>query len=445
MKRYLWNSLSDAERRAALDRPARDDVTRVLDCVRGIVDDVKASGDEAVARWTQKFDGYFGPIAPVGASAFDAAEQSLSRELLAALETAIANVTTFHRAQLRQSTVVETAPGVVCERVHVPIRCVGLYVPGGGAPLPSTVYMLGVPSGLAGCPARVLCTPPRPDGSVDPAILVAARKCGIDTVFPIGGAQAIAAMAYGTATVPRCDKLVGPGNRYVDAAKQLVALDHDGAAIDLPAGPSEVLVIADASASPAFVAADLLAQAEHDTVAQCILVTTSEALADRVDDEIGNQLAELSGSTAVESIDNGRSIVVASLDEAVDVASDYAPEHLIINTENPESIVGRITTAGSIFVGAWTPEVLGDYCSGTNHVLPTGGAARAYSGLSVESFQRTMTVQRASRAGLEGLAQTAVTLAEAEGLEAHASAIRIRMDGSAGVATESSTEVASNA
>ena len=445
MKRYFWKSLSKAERRAALDRPARDDVTRVLDSVRAIVDDVRANGDEAVARWTQKFDAYFGPIAPVDASAFDAAEQSLGRDLLEALDAAIANVTAFHREQLRESIRVETAPGVVCERVTVPIQRAGLYVPGGRASLPSTVYMLGVPSGLAGCPIRVLCTPPRPDGSVDPAILVAARKCGIDTVFPIGGAQAIAAMAYGTATVPKCDKLFGPGNRYVDAAKQLVALDADGPAIDLPAGPSEVLVIADASASPAFVAADLLAQAEHDTIAQCILVTTSEALADRVDDEIRNHLVELRGSAPVASIDNGRSIVVASLDEAVDVANDCAPEHLIINTENPESIVDRITTAGSIFVGPWTPEVLGDYCSGTNHVLPTGGTARAHSGLSVESFQRTMTIQRASRAGFDRLAPIASALAQAEGLAAHANAIRVRTDGSAGVATQSSTEVASNA
>jgi histidinol dehydrogenase len=323
---------------------------------------------------------------------------------------------------------VETAPGVVCERLMVPIGAVGLYVPAGSAPLPSTAIMLGVPSRIAECPVRVLCTPPRPDGAADPAVLTVAALCGIDTVFKIGGAQAIAALAFGTESVPKVDKIFGPGNAWVTAAKQAVAVDADGAALDMPAGPSEVLVIADASARPAFVAADLLAQAEHSPDAQAVLVTTSSDLAAAVVREVASQLAALPRrEIAARAIEGSRAIVVETLAEALELANRFAPEHLIIQVEAPRQWLGRVRTAGSVFLGPWTPETMGDYCSGTNHVLPTYGHARAFSGLGVADFMRRMTVQELSPAGLRGLGPTASTLARLESLDAHAHAVELRL------------------
>jgi histidinol dehydrogenase len=311
----------------------------------------------------------------------------------------------------------------------VPLGAVGLYVPAGTAPLPSTAIMLAVPARLAGCPLRVMCTPPRADGTADPAVLVAARLCGVSRVFKLGGAQAVAAMAYGTESVPKVDKIFGPGNAWVTAAKQFVAADAGGAALDMPAGPSEVLVIADESARPAFVAADLLAQAEHSEDAQVVLLTTSRALAEACIAEVARQLESLPRKAiASRAITESRVILVPDLATALEVSNRYAPEHLILQVRAPRQWLGCIRNAGSVFLGAWTPETMGDYCSGTNHVLPTYGHARAYSGLGVADFVKRITVQEVSPAGLADLGVTARTLARMESLDAHANAVSVRLE-----------------
>jgi histidinol dehydrogenase len=323
---------------------------------------------------------------------------------------------------------VETAPGVICERIHVPVRAVGLYVPAGSAPLPSTAIMLAVPAAIAGCPERVLCTAPTRAGTADSAVLVAARRAGVERIFKVGGAQAIAAMAYGTASVPKCDKLFGPGNAWVAAAKSLVAADPAGAAADLPAGVSEVMVVADDEARAEFVAADLLAQAEHGPDAQALLVTTSEALAKRVEVAVRQQMRTLSRQRILESsVGEIRLFVVDSLEIALGVANDYAPEHLLLEVRKPRNWLAKVQCAGAVFLGSWSPETMGDYCSGPNHTLPTYGYARAHSGLSVEDFQKRITVQELSQSGLRGLADTARTLARLEGLDAHAAAFDVRL------------------
>jgi histidinol dehydrogenase len=318
--------------------------------------------------------------------------------------------------------------GVVCERVSHPIDAVGLYVPAGTAPLPSAAIMLAVPADIAGCPVRILCTPPRPDGDADPAVLVAASRAGVREIYKVGGAQAVAAMAYGTETVPKVAKIFGPGNSWVTCAKTLVSTDPAGAAIDMPAGPSEVLVIADHSASAEFVASDLLAQAEHGVDSQVILVTTSSDLGTQVADQIENQLQQLSrADIARGALDNSRIIVVDDILTAINVSNRYAPEHLILQVDEPRDRLAEIRNAGSIFVGPWTPESVGDYCSGTNHVLPTYGFARTYSGLGVDQFMRQMTVQELTREGLENLGAAVVSLAGLEGLDAHAAAVTRRL------------------
>jgi histidinol dehydrogenase len=310
----------------------------------------------------------------------------------------------------------------------VPLGAVGLYVPAGTAPLPSTAIMLAVPARLAGCPVRVICTPPRPDGRADPAVLVAARLCGVEQVFKLGGAQAVAAMAYGTASVPKVDKIFGPGNSWVTAAKQIVAADADGAALDMPAGPSEVLVVADEAARPEFVAADLLAQAEHSEDAQVVLVTTSREVASSCIDAVARQMAVLPRRAIIEkSIAGSRVILVPDLETALEVSNAYAPEHLILQLRSPRDWLPRVRNAGSVFLGDWTPETMGDYCSGTNHVLPTYGHARAYSGLGVLDFVKRMTVQEVTPAGLADLGLTARTLARLESLEGHANAVTLRL------------------
>jgi histidinol dehydrogenase len=310
----------------------------------------------------------------------------------------------------------------------VPIGAVGLYVPAGTAPLPSTAIMLAVPARLAGCPLRVLCTPPRPDGTADPAVLVAARLCGVSRVFKLGGAQAVAAMAYGTASVPKVDKIFGPGNAWVTAAKQIVAADAGGAALDMPAGPSEVLVIADESARAEFVAADLLAQAEHSEDAQVVLVSTSRALAEACVEEVTQQLAALPRrAIAARALEGSRALLVPDLATALELSNRYAPEHLILQVRAPREWLGRVRNAGSVFLGPWTPETMGDYCSGTNHVLPTYGHARAYSGLGLADFVKRITVQEVSPAGLADLGRTARTLAHLESLDAHANAVSVRL------------------
>lgn len=428
IRRHVWSQLDDGGRRAALERPAVRAGTGVAETVRRIIAEVRNDGDDALRRLARTLDGVDLTDLQVSAAEFAEAEASLEPAARAAIGTAIANVSRFHAEQRGTTLRVETAPGVVCERVTRPLRAVGLYVPAGTAPLPSTAIMLAVPAGIAGCPVRVMCTPPRRDGRADPAVVFAARACGVGQIFKVGGAQAVAAMAYGTDSIPKVDKLFGPGNAWVTAAKQAAALDPAGAALDMPAGPSEVMVIADAGADPRFVALDLLSQAEHGPDSQVVLVTPSAAVADAVDAQIAAALPGLPRRQIIErALAHGAAILVTGLEQALDVANDYAPEHLILQVDEPRRLVDRVQSAGSVFLGAWTPESVGDYCSGTNHVLPTYGFARAYSGLSVADFQRRMTLQELTRDGLAGLAPTVLTLAGLEGLDAHAAAVRIRL------------------
>jgi histidinol dehydrogenase len=424
-----WNSLDAAGRREALARPRVESQDDVEALARSIIREVRKDGDVALTRFAERFDRAQLTSIQVSQAEFDAAEGMLAAVQIAAIETAIDNVRRFHAAQLGVPIDMETMPGVRCERVYRPIPAVGLYVPAGSAPLPSTVLMVAVPAQLAGCPERVLCTPPASNGSANAAVLVAAKRCGVSKVFKAGGAQAIAAMAYGTASVPKVDKIFGPGTALTTAAKQIVATDPLGAACDLPAGPSEVLVIADDAANPAFVAADLLAQAEHDVRSQSILVTDSAELAQRVAVEFDLQKRSLSRTLILQqSAPNCRAIVVADIATALAVSNDYAPEHLIVQTRESRALLDGVTSAGSVFLGPWSPESMGDYCSGTNHVLPTYGYARAYSGLSMADFQKRMTVQELTADGIRGLGPVAETLANLEGLDAHARAVTIRLE-----------------
>jgi len=429
MMRILeWDTLSAADRGAALARPKQESRADIAAVAAEVVNAVRQKGDAALYSYTERFDSVQLDSLAVSEKEFAAARGSLTSRQHAALETAIANVQQFHSAQLPQPLSLETTPGVRCERIFRAISTVGLYVPAGSAPLPSAVVMLAVPARIAGCPNRVLCTPPARNGQANPAVLVAAELCGVKTVFKVGGAQAIAALAYGTESIPKADKIFGPGNAWVTAAKQLVAGDPAGAACDMPAGPSEVMVVADGKASAEFVASDLLAQAEHDTQAQAILVTSSRQLAEAVSAEVQKQTRLLSRRAILEeSLAASRCIVVRDVGAAIDVANLYAAEHLILEVEDPRQWLPRIQNAGSVFLGAWSPEPMGDYCSGTNHVLPTYGYARAYSGLSVLDFVKGITVQELSPSGLRSLGPVAVELARLEGLDAHASAVSRRL------------------
>lgn len=437
MTPLVWKTLPPARRRAALQRPAQAARPKIAAAVARLLAEVRRDGDQALRRLTARFDGAQLASLRVGEAEFSASEKALSASDRAALRTAYRNLRRFHAAQAARSVRVETMPGIVCEKLPRPIARVGLYVPGGSAPLFSTALMLGVPSQLAseqavrqrGVPTtRVLCTPPGRDGRVSPWILYAALLCGIRDVFKVGGAQAIAAMAYGTGTIPKCDKLFGPGNAYVTEAKQQVAATPAGAAIDLPAGPSEVMVVADRTADASFVAADLLSQAEHGPDSQVVLVAFSRTFAARVARELRTQLAQLPrGAIAARSLAQSRVLIASSRDEAVAIANAYAPEHLILQVAEPRRLLPGITAAGSVFVGPWTPESLGDYASGTNHVLPTYGWARAYSGLGLADFLRTMTVQEASPAGFARLGRAVAILADAEGLAAHQRAVTLRL------------------
>ncbi|ANB19463.1 histidinol dehydrogenase [Dokdonella koreensis] len=428
MKRFDWSALGEAEREAALARPRQVRDPQQLDQVRALLADVRARGDTALHELTARLDGCTLARFAVDEAEFAAAEAEVGTALRATIGRAIDRVRSFHAAQVPPSLRVDTAPGVRCEQLIRPIARVGLYVPAGSAPLPSTVWMLAVPARLAGCPEIVLATPPRADGRADPVILTAARLCGVDRVFKLGGAQAIAALAYGTASVPRCDKLFGPGNAWVTQAKLEVAADPDGAAIDLPAGPSEVLVIADETADAAFVAADLLAQAEHGADSQVVLVSPSERLLHEVEAAVARQAATLPRrAIAQAALAHARLIRVRDLAEAVEVSERYAPEHLIVQARDARALLPRLSAAGSIFLGPWSPETLGDYCAGPNHVLPTLGFARAYSGVGVDSFLRRVYVQELSAEGLAAIGPDAAVLARAESLEAHARAVDLRL------------------
>lgn len=426
-QRLEWSALDADARAAALQRPVQSVAAQVRGTVAALIDEVRTGGEAALRAISLRLDGVDPDTFEVGEGAFAAAEAALPAALKAAIVEAAERIERFHRAGMVQGYAVETAPGVVCERVVRAIDRVGLYVPAGSAPLPSTALMLGVPARLAGCRETVLCTPPRRDGSADPAVLFAARVTGVQRVFVLGGAQAIAAMAFGAGGVPRCAKLYGPGNAYVTEAKQQVA-QAGIAAIDMPAGPSEVLVIADDGADAGFVAADLLSQAEHGPDSQVLLLSDSAALLDRVERALEVQLTVLPrAGIARQALSRSRLVRVDALEEAFGISNAYAPEHLILALREPRAWLDRVSAAGSVFLGDFTPEAIGDYCSGTNHVLPTNGAARAYSGVSVASFQTFVTVQSASAAGIAAIGACAVTLAEAEGLEAHANAVRLRL------------------
>ncbi len=393
--------------------------------VESILEQVEKEGDAALSRLMLAIDGVTAPL-EVSPEEVDAACTQVDPEVREAIRTAKAHIEAFHRAQLPREIRVETAPGVVCIQKPVPISRVGLYIPGGSAPLFSTVLMLAAPAALAGCRERILCTPCRKDGSIAPEVLFAARECGITRIFRLGGAQAVAAMAFGTETVPKVDKIFGPGNPYVTLAKQLVS--GRNTAIDMPAGPSEVMVLADGSAPAAFAAADLLSQAEHGKDSTAVLVCTERDYADNVLQEVENQKKLLPRNLQVEgSLEHSFAVVFPDLRDVIDFAEAYAPEHLIVALENAEEAAGEITAAGSIFIGPWTPESAGDYASGTNHTLPTSGWARSCSGVNMDSFFRKMPLQQITREGLAGLAPTIVSMARAEGLDAHAQAVTIRM------------------
>lgn len=425
MKSVLWQSLTEEQKESALERPAITEGANITAAVSDVINQVRTEGDMALLALTEKFDGIRPDSIRVSQQEIDAASERLSENMKQALEQAYANISQFHKAQIPQPVKVETQPGVVCEQVTRPINKVGLYIPGGSAPLPSTVLMLGVPSQIAGCQKVVLCSPP----PIADEILYVAKLCNIDEVYNVGGGQAVAAMAYGTETVAKVDKIFGPGNAYVTEAKRQVSNDFRGAAIDMPAGPSEVMVIADDSANPDFIAADLLSQAEHGPDSQVVLVTPSQEVGDLVADAVQRQLKELSRADIAEKALASSLIVIAdSIEQCVSISNYYGPEHLIVQTRDPRALLSALDNAGSIFLGDWSPESAGDYASGTNHVLPTYGYTRTYSSLGLADFSKRMTVQELSASGLKGLAPTIVTMAEAEGLDAHKRAVTIRVE-----------------
>jgi histidinol dehydrogenase len=414
-----------AEWPALLQRPQGD--ARALDrSVRKIMESVQRQGDKAVRKYSRQFDGVSLRRMMVTEKEFRAAAKSIDPALAAAIRQAAGNIRHFHQSQLQEEPRVETMPGVTCWRKSLPVQSVGLYVPGGTAPLFSTVLMLGIPAVLAGCPEITLCTPPAKDGSVHPAILFAAGIVGVRKVFKVGGVQAIAAMTFGTESIPRADKIFGPGNSYVTHAKQLA--QQAGVAIDMPAGPSEVCVLADETANPAFVAADLLSQAEHGRDSQVLLVCNTKDTVDAVLRHLEQQLTLLNRKDLAEgALQHSKAIVAKSMDDCMAIVNAYAPEHLILACAAPEAWAARVTDAGSVFLGQYTPESAGDYASGTNHTLPTNGYARAYSGVSVDSYMKKVTFQQITREGLQTLGPVVVTMAEAEGLQGHAEAVRVRL------------------
>ncbi len=410
---------------ALLQRP-NFDAALLMPQVQSILDAVALEGDAALFRFSETFDQVQLKSLFIDPALLQAAEAMVAPALKTAIQSAKVNIEIFHQAQIKKEEKIETMPGVWCWRKSVGIEKVGIYIPGGTAPLFSTVLMLGVPAKLAGCKEVILCTPPRKDGTVDPAILYAASLVGIEQIYTIGGAQAIAAMAYGTATVPKVFKIFGPGNQYVTAAKQLI--QQQGVAIDMPAGPSEVCVYADETAVPSFVAADLLSQAEHGADSQVLLIASNRNIVDQVQIELAQQLAEIPRQDfATKALGNSKAIVVALREDAIQLINDYAPEHLILSVDNALVVAEKIINAGSIFIGNYSPESVGDYASGTNHTLPTNGYAKAYSGVSVDSFVKKISFQQLTEMGLRNIAQTVIQMASGEQLEAHAQAVAIRV------------------
>ncbi|MEZ9175401.1 histidinol dehydrogenase [Vibrio kanaloae] len=425
MRTVVWQSLSESQQDSVLERPAITEGANITATVSDVIAKVRNEGDAALRELTAKFDGVTPESIRVSSGEIEEACARLTPEMKQALEQAYSNIAKFHEAQKPQPIKVETQPGVVCEQVTRAINTVGLYIPGGSAPLPSTVLMLGVPAQIAGCRKVVLCSPP----PIADEILYVAKLCKIDEVYNVGGGQAVAAMAYGTESVAKVDKIFGPGNAYVTEAKRQVSNDFRGAAIDMPAGPSEVLVIADETADADFIAADLLSQAEHGPDSQVVLVTPSPVVADQVTDAVQKQLKELSrANIAQQALASSLIIIAESITQAIAISNFYGPEHLIVQTKNPRELLPLLDNAGSIFLGDWSPESAGDYASGTNHVLPTYGYTKTYSSLGLADFSKRMTVQELTADGLKGLAPTVVTMAEAEGLDAHKRAVTIRVE-----------------
>ncbi|MAZ28420.1 MAG: histidinol dehydrogenase [Cytophagaceae bacterium] len=405
--------------------------TQTYDAIEGTVlevfEDIKKNGDTAVSKYTEKFDGVKLDSILVAQGEIDAATTQVSQELKDAIALAKANIEKFHTAQQTEKVTVQTTEGVNCWQEKRPIQKVGLYIPGGTAPLFSTILMLAVPAKIAGCSELVLCTPPGKDGKVNPVVLYTAALCGIDKIFKVGGIQAIGAMTFGTETIPNVYKLFGPGNQFVTVAKQM-ATKYD-VAIDMPAGPSELLVVADDSADAAFVASDLLSQAEHGVDSQVILVSTSEQLIEEVEQEVENQLNMLPRKDiAAKAIENSKLIYVGSDSEALDLINEYGPEHFIICTKNEDFYVDNVINAGSVFIGNYTPESAGDYASGTNHTLPTNGYAKQYSGVNLDSFKKSITFQKISESGIQKIGPAIELMAEAEGLQAHKNAVTLRLN-----------------
>lgn len=424
MRTVVWNDLSAKEQSQVLQRPVQMSAQSLEDNVRAIGDAIKKEGDTALIRFTEKFDKTLLTDVVLPQSAFAEAEKNLSAEFKKAIQNAYNNIAKFHEAQKPALISIETQKGVLCEVLTRPIEKVGLYIPGGTAPLFSTVLMLAIPAKIAGCKRIVLASPP----TIADEIIYAAKLCGIDTIYTIGGAQAVFALGLGTEKVEKMDKIFGPGNSYVTEAKRQVSQMMNGAAIDMPAGPSEVLVIADDNANPDFVASDLLSQAEHGTDSQVILVTTSQAMADKVNNSLDYWLNQLSRKeTAIESLKHSTTIIVNSLAEAVKVSNLYAPEHLIIQTDDARSLLNDIQHAGSVFLGQYSAESMGDYASGTNHVLPTYGYAKTVSSLGLADFSKRMTIQEISKDGLKDLGPVVSLLAEKELLDAHKLAVDIRL------------------
>lgn len=413
---------------AILARPRVSDES-IQESVREILKDVRKNGDKALKKYTKALDGAEVTEIQLNREELADAENKIDKQLKKAINEASENIKKFHNAQMPKDVEIETTPGILCRQRSVAIENIGIYIPGGTAPLFSSVLMMAIPAQLAGCKKIIIATPPNADGTIDPTILYAAKVNGIEQIYRIGGAQAIAAMAYGTESVPRVDKIFGPGNSYVTLAKQLVSME--GTAIDLPAGPSEVLIIADESTSPSFAATDLLAQAEHGPDSQVLLLTKQTSYAGIIKKETEKLLETLPRKDVTkQALKNSRIIVLNSDEEMMKMSNWYAPEHLILATENADELADKVTNAGSVFIGPYTPESLGDYASGTNHVLPTGGVAKAFEGVNINSFFKKITYQKATYGGLKQIADTTTTMAEAEGLEAHKQAVNVRLKSS---------------
>ena len=426
MKTFILKKLKTQEVEKLLKRPSIN-LESTFKVVKPILNEVRRHGLKAALKYSKKYDGAIPENILVSKKEFEEAEKKLDAQVKLAIKTAERNIWIFHKQQIPKSYRIETMQGVICAREFRAIQNVGLYIPGGNAVLPSTMLMLGIPAKLAGCKRIVVCSPAK-DGKINNALLYAAKIIGVDEFYKIGGAQAIALMAYGDKKIKNVDKIFGPGNQFVTAAKLLVSIDMNGCSIDMPAGPSEVLVIADEDANPAFIAADLISQAEHGADSQVVLISNSLSLIDRVKKEVNKQIKFLPRKNfAAASIESSFALLVGDFNEAINFSNDYAPEHLILHLKNPELYKSKINNAGSVFLGEYSPESVGDYASGTNHSLPTYGYAKSFGGVSVESFMKAITFQKLSKKGLEGIADTVETLAKVESLDAHKNAVTIRM------------------